>query len=130
MYVMVPAVIRFYLADGTVYLSDEVRISLAGRRPPYGFTVQAVNVIDEHVAIPVGRSTEEKIGVNPPKSKLWVRRDVAWVSTTTTWPGRYKYLQLTKISDRVVTTVHGSPLGLWMMNDMVPRYPLCLSRIK
>ena len=32
---MVPAGIRLDLADGTLCLPDEVRIHLAGRRPPY-----------------------------------------------------------------------------------------------
>lgn len=51
---MVPAGIRLDLADGTLCLPDEVRISLAGRRPPYQSTMQAITARDQHVVIPVG----------------------------------------------------------------------------
>ena len=71
---MVPAGIRLDLADGTLCLPDEVRINLAGRKPPYRSTIQAINLTDQHVVIPVGGSTEVRIGVGPPKAKLWVRR--------------------------------------------------------
>ena len=49
---MVPAGIRLDLADGTLCLPDEVRIPLAGRRPPYGASVQSINISDQHVIIP------------------------------------------------------------------------------
>ena len=48
---MVPAGKRL---DGTLCLPDEVRISLAGRRPPYQSTMQAITARDQHVVIPVG----------------------------------------------------------------------------
>ena len=51
---MVPAVIRLELADRTLCLPDEVRIGLAGRKPPYRSTIQAINLNDQHVVIPVG----------------------------------------------------------------------------
>ena len=75
------------LADRTIYLPDEVRIGLAGRKPPYLSTIQAINLNDQHVVIPVGRSTEVRIGIGPPKTKLRVRRDVAWVPTVTSRTG-------------------------------------------
>ena len=118
---MVPAGIRLDLADGTLCLPDEVRICLAGRRPPYRSNISAVNLNGQHIAIAAGRSTEVRIGVNPPKSKLWVRRDVAWIPTVTDGPGRIKYLQLTNISDRDLILNYGAPLALWMTDDMIPR---------
>ena len=89
---MVPACIRLDLADRTLCLPDEVHIGLAGRKPPYLSTIQAINLNDQHLVIPVGRSTEIRSGVSPPKAKLWVRRDVAWVPTVTSGPGQIKYL--------------------------------------
>ena len=65
MYYMVPARIRLDLADGALCLPDEVRISLAGRRPSYRSTIQAVNITDQHVVLPVGGSTEMRIGTKP-----------------------------------------------------------------
>ena len=97
---MVPAGIRLDLADVTLCLPDEVRICLAGRRPPYRSNISAVNVNDQHIAITAGRSTEVRICVNPLKFKLWVRRDVAWIPTVTNGPGMIKFLQLTNVSDR------------------------------
>ena len=85
---MVPAGIRLDLADGTLCLPDEVHIGLAGRKPPYRSTIQAINLNDQHVVIPVGRSTEVRIGVDPPKAKLGVRRDVAWVPIIDLGPAR------------------------------------------
>ena len=70
---MVPAGIRLDLADGTLCLPDEVRIGLAGRKPPYRLTLQVINVNDQHVVIPVGKSTEIRIGAGPHKAKLWMR---------------------------------------------------------
>ena len=118
---MVPAGICLDLADGTLCLPDEVRICLAGRRPPYRSNISAVNLNGQHIAIAAGRSTEVRIGVNPPKSKHWVRRDVAWIPTVTDGPGRIKYLQLTNISDRDLILNYGAPLALWMTDDMIPR---------
>ena len=116
---MVPAGIRLDLADGTLCLPGEVKILLTGRRPPYRATMQAITAADQHVVVPVGGSSEIKIGVGPPKAKLWVRRDPKWVPTVTTRPGRIKYLQLTNISDQEVILSHGSPLGWWMVADMI-----------
>ena len=111
------------LADGTLCLPDEVRIGLAGRKPPYRSTIQAINLNDQHVVIPVGRSTEVRIGVGLTKAKLWVRRDVAWVPTVTSGPGQIKYLQLTNLSDREIILNHGASLALWITSDMIPRSP-------
>ena len=120
---MVPACIRLDLADRTLCLPDEVHIGLAGRKPPYRSTIQAINLNDQHVVIPVGRSTEVRIGVGPPKAKLWVRRDVAWVPTVTSGPVQIKYLQLTNLRDREIILKHGDSLALWMTSDMIPRSP-------
>ena len=126
MYVMVPAVIRFYLADGTVYLSDEVRISLAGRRLPYRSTIQAISVKDQHVVIPVGGSMEVSIGMESTKAELWIRRDSTWVPTLITGPERLKYLHITNISDHEVILGFGAPL----VDDERPNtaiFRLCVS---
>lgn len=118
---MVPAGIRLDLADGTLCLPDEVRIGLAGRKPLYRTTIQAINLNDQYVVIPVGKPTEVRVGVAPPKAKLWVRRDVEWVPTVTNGPGRITYLQLTNLCDREVILRWGTPLGMWMMPDAIPR---------
>ena len=67
---MVPAGIRLDLADGTLCLPDEVRIGLAGPKPLYRSTIQAMNVNDQHTVNPVGKPTEVRIGVAPPRAKL------------------------------------------------------------
>ena len=120
---MLPAGIRLNLADGTLCLPDEVRIFLVERRPPYRSTIQAINLTDQHVVIPVGRSTKVRIGVGPPKAKLWVRRGMAWVPTVTCGHGQIKYLQLTNLSDREIILNHGAALALWMTSNMIPRSP-------
>ena len=84
---MVPAGIRLDLADETLCLPEEVRIHLAGRRPPYGSAVHLIHVSDQHVVIPVGEPAEVKIGKATPSSKLWVRRDVKWAPTVILGPG-------------------------------------------
>ena len=59
---MVPAGIRLDLAEGTLCLPDEVRIHLAGWRPMYNAKVQMITANDQDIVIPVGKSTEVKIG--------------------------------------------------------------------
>ena len=72
---MVPASIRLDSADGTLVLPDEVRIHLAGRRPLNGSSMQPIVVPEEQLVLPVGRSTEIRIGNIQLNAKLWVRRD-------------------------------------------------------
>lgn len=62
--------VRLDLADGTLCLPDEPRICLAGRRIPYRSNVLPINLNHQHIAIPAGRSTEVRIGVNHMKSKF------------------------------------------------------------
>ena len=64
-----------------------------------------------------------RIGVSPPKAKVWVRRNAEWVPTVTTGPGQIKYLQLTNIGDQEVILGDGPPLGWWMAVDLIPRSP-------
>ena len=78
--------IRLYLADETLCLPDEVRINLAGRRPLYRSNISAINLNDQYISIPDGKSTEVRMGINPPRYKHWVRRDVAWGPTVTVGP--------------------------------------------
>ena len=91
---------RLDLADGTLCLPDKVRIGLARRKPLYKSTIQAINLNDQNVVIPVGRPTEVRVGVAPPRAKLWVRRDVEWVPSMINGPCRINYLQLTYLCDR------------------------------
>ena len=112
---MVPSGIRLDLADGTLVLPDEVRIHLAGRRPLYGSSMQPIVIPEQHVILPVGRSTEIRIGNVQLNAKLWVRLDPTWVPTVTTGLGLIKYLSLTNFSDKVVTLDRGPALtGLWL----------------
>ena len=120
---MVPAGIRLDLADGTICLPDEVRIQLAGRRPPYRSNMQPITINDQHVVIPAGGSAEVRIDSGAPKAKLWVRRDERCIPTVTTGPGRIKYVQLTNLVDREVILNCDTPLGWWMAEDMIPRSP-------
>ena len=122
-----PAGIRLDLADGTLYLPDEVRIGLAGRKPIYISTIQAISLNDQHVVIPVGKPTEVRVGVAPPRAKIWVRRDVEWVSTVINGSGRINYLQLTNLCDLEVYLDQGTLLGLWMIADTIPRSQGCVS---
>ena len=55
---MVLAGIRPYLLEGTLCLSDEGCIGLAGRRPPYLWMIQAINPNDQYITFLVGISTE------------------------------------------------------------------------
>ena len=52
-----------------------------------------------------------------------MRRDPTWAPTVTTGIGRIKFLQLTNLSDKVVTLDRRPTLGWTMAADMVPRYP-------
>ena len=101
-------------------MPDEVRIGLAGRRPPYRSNISAFNINDRHVNIPAGKSTEVRIGTNPPKSKLWVSRYVAWVPTVTTGPVKIMFLQLTNVGTHVMVLNYSTPLVLCMTGNMTP----------
>lgn len=118
LYFMVTEMIRLDLADGTLCLPDEVRISSAEQSIPYRSTIKAINVKGQHVVISVGGWPEVRIGENFPQGKLWLRRDVTWVSTPTNGSNILKYLQLTKINGHEVIFL---PLGLMMINNIVPR---------
>ena len=120
---MVAAGIRLDLADGALCLPDKVRINFAGRRPPYRSSASAVNLNDQYVSIPTGKSTEVRIGINPPRSKLWVRQDVAWGPTVTAGPGKIMFLQLPNVATHDLVLKFGAPLALWMTENMIPRSP-------
>ena len=102
------------LVDGTLCLPDEVRIGLAGRRPPYSSNISAVNLNDWHVSIPAGKSTDVRVGINPLRSKLWVKRDVAWVPTVTVGPINYALVDYKRRYTRYGAKLW-CPVGL--MND-------------
>ena len=121
---MVPAGVRLDLAEGSLCLPDEVKILLSGRRPIYRSTIQPITLgHDQYIEIPVGGSTEIRVGMVSPKAKIWVRRDKYWVPTVTVGPGQRKYIQLNNIVDRKVIVHPGAPLGWWMAADMIPRSP-------
>ena len=63
------------------------------------------------MVIPVGKSTEVRVGVAPPRAKLGVRRDVEGVITVTYGPGRIDYLQLINIGDLEVILRKRTLLG-------------------
>ena len=67
---IVPAGIRLYLADGTLCLPEEVRVGLAGQRTSYRSNISAINLNDQHISIPASKSTEVRIGINPPRSNF------------------------------------------------------------
>ena len=106
---IVPAGICLDLAYRTLCLPDEVRIDSAGRRPPYRSGASAVNLNDQYISIPTGKSTEVRIGISPSRSKLWVRRDVAWVPTGTAGPGKIIFLQLTNVGTHDLVLECGPP---------------------
>ena len=85
--------------------------------------MQPIVIPEQHVALPVGRSTEIRIGNNQLNAKLWVRRDPKWVPTVTPGMGRIKYLHLTNVSDKEVTLDRGPAISWGMAADMVSRYP-------
>ena len=118
---MVPASIRLDLADGTIFLPNDLGIVLAGWRPPYRPNRSAINRNQRHISIPAGKSTEIRIGINPPKSKLWVRRDVALLPTVTAEPGKIVFLQLTKVGTHDLVLNYDASLALWMTESMIPR---------
>ena len=120
---MVPAGIRLDLADGTLVLLDEVRVHLSGRRPLYGSSMQLIVILEQHVALPVGRSKEIRIDNIHSNAKMWVRRDPTWIPTVPTGMDQTKYLHLTNLSHKEVTLDRGPALNWIMAADMVPRYP-------
>ena len=85
--------------------------------------MQPIVTPEQHLVLPVGRSAEMRIGNVQSYAKLWLRRDHTWVPTVTTVIGRIKFLQLTNLSDKVVTLDRGPTLGWIMAADMVHRYP-------
>ena len=109
---MVPAGICLNLADKTLCIPDEVRIGLAGRRPSYRSNTSAINLNYHHMCIPTGKSTKVRIGINPPRSKLWLRRDVGWVPTLTAETGNIMLLQLPKVGARDLVLNYWTPLAV------------------
>ena len=93
---MVPAGIRLYLADGTFRLPEIVRFGSAGRRPPYRSNTSAINLNDQYICIPDGESFKVRMGINPSRSKRWVRRDAAWVPTVMAGTGQDHVLEAYK----------------------------------
>ena len=85
--------------------------------------MQPIVTPEQHLVLPVGRSAEITIGDVHSNAKLLVRRDPTWVPNVTTGIGRINFLQLTNLSDKVVTIDRGTTLGWIMDADMVPRYP-------
>ena len=70
-----------------------------------------INLNDQHVVIPFGKPTDARVGVALPRAKLWVRRDVEWVTTVINGPGRINYLQLTNLCGREVLLRYGTHKG-------------------
>ncbi|OWY91016.1 hypothetical protein PHMEG_00040575 [Phytophthora megakarya] len=71
---MIPAGIRFDLADGTLYLPDEIRIQLSGRRKLHSRSDRPM-MADQYFKVPVGESIKIVTRSNTPdRQTLW--RDV------------------------------------------------------
>ncbi|KAE9270549.1 hypothetical protein PR003_g30781, partial [Phytophthora rubi] len=121
---MVPAGVRLDLADGTLCLPDEVRIQLSGRRPPYSRSHQVFQ-LDDNACLDVAKSIEVPIRRHraSERQKLWVTCGETWVPTIVGGPGRSQYLRITNLSDRKLTLQRDTRLGLWLAEDLVPRYP-------
>ena len=56
-------------------MADEMMIHLAGRRSLYDSSMQPIVILEQHVVLPVGISTEIRIGNVQSNDKLWVRSD-------------------------------------------------------
>ncbi|CAI5711485.1 unnamed protein product [Peronospora effusa] len=96
---MVPAGIRLYLADGSLCLPDEVRISVGGC-----------------TEVPLKRSTSEQW-------KLWVTRGERWVTTMIQGIGRRPILKITNVSPRPLTLHEDTKIVMWLTREQVPRTP-------
>ncbi|GMF31668.1 unnamed protein product [Phytophthora fragariaefolia] len=69
---VVPAGIRLDLADGSLFLPDEIRIQLSGHRQLYNNKVQLVK-LDQHLKLGVGESAELRVRLRRSgHDKLWV----------------------------------------------------------
>ena len=64
------------------------------------------------MVISVGIPTKMRIGVAPPRAKLWLRRDAEWVPTVNNGSGRINYLQLPDLGDSEVILRWETLLGL------------------
>ncbi|POM62259.1 hypothetical protein PHPALM_28608 [Phytophthora palmivora] len=88
---MVRADIRVYL-DGTKCLPDE----MAGDK-----------VV--HFWVDFGQKAEIRLRWQASNQySLWLTKGDQWVSVITVGPGKMRYLQVTKVSDRVLTLHEGS----------------------
>ncbi|KAE9081927.1 hypothetical protein PF010_g21792 [Phytophthora fragariae] len=118
---MVPAGIRLDLAEGTLWLPDEVRIQLSGRRPLYNGKVIPISV-DRSLAILVGRSEEMPIRSGLiERQTLWVTRGKHWVPTVVRGLGRRQYLRISNLGE---TTLYLGPhdrIGMWLPGDTIHR---------
>ncbi|GMF58178.1 unnamed protein product [Phytophthora fragariaefolia] len=118
---MVPAGIRLDLADGSLFLPDEVKIQLSGRRQLYRVNSQLVT-LDQPLEVPEAEAIEIPIRSGPsPNSKLWVTRGPSWVPTVVKGLGRTRYLRLTNVSEAKVILQRDVKLGIWLAPDAVPR---------
>ena len=68
---------------------------------------------------PSGGSSETKVGVNPPRTKLWVTTELKWVPTVITRLDQIKYLQLTNLCDQPVIPPDRRSLVYWMEDNIV-----------
>ncbi|OWY90298.1 hypothetical protein PHMEG_00041638, partial [Phytophthora megakarya] len=114
---MVPAGVRMDLADGSMWLPDEVGIPLNGRNRLYGDKVRSVT-LERSLRIPVGH--EEKTDV---RIKLSATEKLRTIPTVTEGPGRTRYLVISNIGDGILRLDHRLDVGMILDQDKVPRSP-------
>ena len=73
--------------------------------------MQPIVIPEQNVVVPVGRSTEIRIGNTQFNAKLLVRRDPTWAPTVTTGIRQIKYLHPTYITHTEVNLTRGPALG-------------------
>ncbi|EGZ11003.1 hypothetical protein PHYSODRAFT_337767, partial [Phytophthora sojae] len=113
--------IRLDLADGTLYLPDEVRIQLSGRCSLYSDKAQSVK-LDRYLQLGIGESAELPMRLRGSEhDKLWVTRGERWVPTVIKGPGKTRYLRITNVGDKELVLRQNHQVGMWLAGDRVPR---------
>ncbi|KAJ8523793.1 hypothetical protein ON010_g17325 [Phytophthora cinnamomi] len=118
---MVPAGIRLDLADGSICLSDEIKIQLSGRRQLYSGNARHLEVRG-HLKIDLGESAElpTRLRISD-REKLWLTCGDRGEPTVTNMPGRTRYLKSTDISGQKLIPHRNERIGTWLAADQVPR---------
>ncbi|KAE9074076.1 hypothetical protein PF010_g24822 [Phytophthora fragariae] len=120
---MVPAGIRLDLGDGSMYLPNEIRVMLHGRRQIFRDKARPV-CVGEHLAVEIAGSVELPLRLREADNeKLWLTSGQCWVPTLIKGPGRLSYLHITNLSNQKMILQHDVQIGLQLSGDHVPRQP-------